>query len=109
MAEIVEILVTWAATIALLFALLRWDERRLTEEELAGAWPPATKLIAVVVIGIFCLPIHFTRTRRRPGASLAARMRRRLFGFLIGVACTVVLAVLSTIVSLLVELAFAAA
>src|SRR5438105_567721 len=99
-------LVTWAATVAMLFKLLRWDESRLTEEQLAGAWPPATKMLAVVVGGILCLPIHFVRTRRRPGASLVVRVGRRLFGLLLGLTWMIVVGGLSTLVSIVVETAF---
>ncbi len=64
MGEILELLVPWVVALALLFALLSWDEARLSPEQLARAWPPATRLLAVVYFGVVSLPIHFGRTRR---------------------------------------------
>jgi hypothetical protein len=44
--------------------IVRRDERRLGEELLRRAWPPASFWCAVVAFGLLCLPVHFTRTRR---------------------------------------------
>ncbi len=46
-----------------LFALLDWDESRLSSDALLDAWPPATRLLAIVYVGMVALPIHFWRTR----------------------------------------------
>lgn len=97
MAEIVDMLVTWAATVAMLFALINRDERRLSPRRLALAWPPATKAIAIVVLGVFCVPVHYTRTRRS------------FDGFCVGMDLMLALIVLTTLVSYVVEIAFALA
>jgi hypothetical protein len=62
--EIVELFVPWLVSICLLFALLEWDESRLTPEQLEHAWPPASLRIAVVYFSVLALPVHFGRTRR---------------------------------------------
>jgi hypothetical protein len=63
-AEILELMVPWLASIVLLFALLAWDESRMRPVERGRAWPPASLRIAVVVFGVVSLPVHFGRTRR---------------------------------------------
>ena len=87
MAEIVDLLLSFAVTTTLIAVLLTKDERRLTPERLARAWPPSTKRIAIVFGGIFCIPIHFTRTRRS------------VLGFLIGLGWMVAVAVVTGVVS----------
>ena len=64
MSDIAPLIASWAVALWLVFATLRWDEKRLTDAELARAWPPATRLAAGVYFGVICLPIHFWRTRR---------------------------------------------
>ena len=44
--------------------VVKRDERRLSDDRLQRAWPPATFWCAVVTFGFICLPIHFWRTRR---------------------------------------------
>ena len=46
------------------YLIVRRDLRRLSGERLARAWTDASFLSAVVAFGPFCLPIHFTKTRR---------------------------------------------
>ena len=41
-------------------------EARLPPAARASAFPAATRLSAVVVFGIFALPVHVARTRRGP-------------------------------------------
>jgi hypothetical protein len=64
MADILEILLPWAASTYGLFVLLAWDEGRLSTKALARAWPPATRRLALVYFGALSLPVHFWRTRR---------------------------------------------
>ena len=64
MGDILELLVPWAVTTYGMFALLAWDESRLPPDELARAWPVASRRIAVVYFGVLSLPVHFWRTRR---------------------------------------------
>jgi hypothetical protein len=64
MSEILEIFIPWVVSLVLMFALLRWDESRLTPAQLSRAWPPASLRIAVVYFGVVSLPVHFGRTRR---------------------------------------------
>ena len=61
----VEIVLTMIAG-RLLFA---WDERRMTGEQRARAWPPATRGTVVgsplwFPLWIVGVPLHFVRTRR---------------------------------------------
>ena len=64
MSEILPLLVAWAVSLVLLFGLVRWDESRLSDAQLARAWPVATRRMALVYFGAAALPIHFGRTRR---------------------------------------------
>ncbi len=64
MRDVAEILVSWAVTTWAVFTLVRRDERKLSEAELARAWPDASRLSAIVVFGVFSVPVHFWRTRR---------------------------------------------
>jgi hypothetical protein len=70
MDEIFALVLSWAVTLGLIFAVLRRDERRLTAEQLGRAWPPSTRLMAPVYFGVFCLPVHFWKTRRSLGGLL---------------------------------------
>src|SRR5438067_1015442 len=63
MREAVEILAEWLLTTFAVFAVLRWDEARMTREQRARAWPPSSKLSAAVTLSLWCLPVHFYRTR----------------------------------------------
>jgi hypothetical protein len=53
--------VFWTASV---FFVVWNDERNLTEEEGARAWPKASRLSAIVGFGPLCIPVHFWRTRR---------------------------------------------
>ena len=61
MLEYVASLVFWTSTV---FFVVWNDERTLTQEESARAWPKASRWAAVVAFGPLCLPVHFWRTRR---------------------------------------------
>jgi hypothetical protein len=75
MRDVTTILVAWAVSTVALFALLDWDESRLSRDALADAWPPAAYL------GILVMPIHIYRTRARRFVEPAIlRWTRRLVG-----------------------------
>jgi hypothetical protein len=65
MRDVTAIIVPWVITTLALFALLDWDEARLSPRALEDAWPPATRLLAIAYLGILTLPIHLYRTRAR--------------------------------------------
>jgi hypothetical protein len=91
MAEIVDLIVSFAVSTTALALLLSWDERRLSDEALARAWPVSTRRIAIVVGGVLCLPLHFARTRRT------------VLGFFLGVAWMIGVGLLTGLVSTVVE------
>jgi hypothetical protein len=69
MSEITEIVVSSVVTALALFLLLDWDESRLTDEQLARAWPPATRALVLTPLLLWPFwfvspPAHFWRTRR---------------------------------------------
>ncbi len=64
MHEFIALIVQIVAGIALPAYIVKRDEHRLNPERLDRAWPTATFWCSVVTFGIFCLPIHFWRTRR---------------------------------------------
>ena len=63
--QALEILLSWAVTTALLFLVVLTDERRMSEERLENAWPPASRDLFLVWLGVLALPFHFARTRGR--------------------------------------------
>jgi hypothetical protein len=64
MRDVLELIVPWTITTTLLFALLRFDERRLRGAAAERAWPTATRMSAIFGFAIFAMPIHCARTRR---------------------------------------------
>jgi hypothetical protein len=70
--ELVEILVEWSVTIPAFAAIVVLDERRLSGPQLGRAWPPQTRDAAIFALWLFCHPVsllfcllvHFVRTRR---------------------------------------------
>ena len=71
MRDILALIVPWTTMTASVLALLGRDERRLSYDQRARAWPLAARLNAVVGLGLMAsplhllaLPIHFARTRR---------------------------------------------
>jgi hypothetical protein len=64
MRDVAEIVVPWVFMTLALFAIVDWDESRLSPRELGRAWPPATRTLALAYFGLVSLPIHFGRTRR---------------------------------------------
>ena len=45
-------------------AVVRRDVRRLTPRERARAWPDASVWVAVALVSVIAVPLHFFRTRR---------------------------------------------
>ncbi len=65
--DALELVVAMAIKIPAGLMLLTWDENRLAArapEKLARAWPPATRLSAMVLFPEIALVLHFWRTRR---------------------------------------------
>ena len=63
-AELVDYLLAWLVAMPATYAILRFDESRLSEERLEHAWPPTSRNAAIVAFGPLCLFVHFVRTRR---------------------------------------------
>jgi hypothetical protein len=69
MSEITEIVASSVVIALALFLLVDWDESRLTYEQLARAWPPATRALLLTPLLLWPFwfvspPVHFWRTRR---------------------------------------------
>jgi hypothetical protein len=52
------------ASSLLAWAFLTFDERRLPASSEADLFPPATRALAIVFLGLFAVPVHVFRTRR---------------------------------------------
>lgn len=98
----IELLLSWFVTTALLFVVVIADERRMSEERLERAWPPASRDAAIVALGILALPFHFARTRGR-FFTLSAREHLRWW---LGLALGLALSVAVTLVNAAVVAAF---
>ncbi|MEO8903061.1 MAG: hypothetical protein ABI488_13385 [Polyangiaceae bacterium] len=64
MSEVFILVLSFVLNGALPYFIVRYDLRRLSEQRLARAWPPASFLSAVFAFGPLSLPVHFTKTRR---------------------------------------------
>ena len=64
MRELVGYCAQIIAGILLPALIVRRDERHLDVQALNRCWPPASFWCSVVTFGLFCLPVHFCRTRR---------------------------------------------
>jgi len=67
--ELVQIIASWTVTLPATWAIVLFDERRLSGKALERAWPPSSRDAAVFALwnlGIqhFVVLLHFTRTRR---------------------------------------------
>ncbi|OJY19786.1 MAG: hypothetical protein BGO98_40660 [Myxococcales bacterium 68-20] len=62
-AQVIELVLSWVVTSTLTFAVVIFDERRLSEERLERAWPRASRDLALVYFGVLAIPFHFARTR----------------------------------------------
>ena len=79
--DVVEFVVALGVKIPLGLAIVGWDERRLASRHpdwLARAWPPASRLSALVVFQEIAIPIHFWRTRRSALGLLLGVLQRPL-------------------------------
>lgn len=95
-AQVIELLLSWIVTNALTFAVVILDERRMDEERLERAWPPASRDAAIVGFGLLALPFHFARTR---GDWKTARgLRNRVLGLALGIVVAILVALLSGLV-----------
>jgi len=92
-AEVLLVSFDLALGIYVTWWILRFDYRRLADKRLDRAWNDASFWLAIVMFGPFCLPFHFTKTRRS------------VLGFVLGigwmVAAFTVMTVLEWIVSFL--------
>ena len=66
--EVIELLLSWFVTTTLTFGVVIADERRMSAERLARAWPPSSRDAAIIAFGVLALPVHFARTRGRWGS-----------------------------------------
>jgi hypothetical protein len=97
--EVLMLVLPWAVTTALTFAIVIVDERRMSAERLERAWPPASRDAAIVVFGPLALLIHFMKTRGH------LRSARGVLGLSIGLVMGVVAVGLVAVASgLVVEL-----
>jgi len=71
--EVVLLVVSFAVVVTASVLVVRWDERRLDEDRLERAWPPASRdnaliglsLLGAPLVGLFAVWFHFFRTRSR--------------------------------------------
>ena len=64
MSEVFILVLSFVLNAALPYLVVRYDLKRLSELQLARAWPAASFLSAVFAFGPLSLPVHFTKTRR---------------------------------------------
>ena len=67
--ELVQVVVSWLTTVPAVAFVIVQDERRLTGEALARAWPPVSRDAAIfglwnLGVHVLCVLVHFVRTRR---------------------------------------------
>ncbi len=67
--ELLQVVVSWIVTLPAVATIIVVDERRLRSEELARAWPAASRDAAIFGLwnlGVhpLCVFLHFVRTRR---------------------------------------------
>jgi hypothetical protein len=72
--ELVQIVISWAVTLPAVAAIIVHDERRLSGERRARAWPGSSRDAAIFALwnlGVphLCVLIHFIRTRRTLGGA----------------------------------------
>ncbi len=92
--DALELVLAMVVKIPAGLALLGWDEGRLAKaapEQLARAWPPATRLSATVLFPEIAFIVHFWRTRRS------------LWGVLVGTLWSVAYVVATTLPIVLVD------
>jgi len=62
--EVVAILLSGAITWTVCAIIIKRDEKKLGEEMLARAYPPATLIMSVFAFQQIAVLVHFVRTRR---------------------------------------------
>lgn len=87
------LVLSWAITRALTFAVVIVDERRMSPERLERAWPPASRDAAIMAFGPLALPVHFMKTRGH------LRSARGVLGLLLGLVMGLLAVVLVAVVS----------
>ncbi len=103
--EVVLIVVSCAVLVTASVLIVKADERRISEERLERAWPPASRdnaliglaLLAAPVLGLFAVWFHFFRTRSR---ALWPPWRWSPIGFVLGIAAVVTIMLLNAVVVL---------
>jgi hypothetical protein len=103
--EVVIMIASAATLITLSSLVVRFDERRLGEERLERAWPPASRDNALIGLGMLLSPLltlvgvwfHFFRTRSR---ALWPPSRWSPRGWLLGLACVIGILIVNAIVVL---------
>lgn len=96
---VLELVISWGTTTALLFAVLNRDLRRLAPDRLERAWPVSTKRFAVVMFGPLAALVHFARTRSPSAPKFAAALALAI------VALAVALALASDLLALAIVVA----
>lgn len=94
-AELLALVVSWATTTTLYFAIVMVDERRLSPAQLERAWPVASRNSAIVAFGPIAILVHFIKTRAVP----PARAARMFGGFLVGAVSVVAVGFLTELVT----------
>lgn len=92
MSDVLELMLSWAATTFACFVIVLRDEKGLTEAQLERAWIPTSRAAALVAFGQLAVLVHFLRTRRS------------LYGLGLGVFWTAVATGPSLVVGLLIDL-----
>jgi hypothetical protein len=62
--EVLQSALAFAMGIALPHWLLRWDDRRLTQEQRDRGFNDASHWAAIVGFSVVAIPVHFCKTRR---------------------------------------------
>jgi hypothetical protein len=94
--ELLLLLTSWALLPILSWAALVIDERRLSSAQLARAWPPATRSLAVLWFGPLAVVLHFARTRGSFGELV--EVGRKALGFALGLGVAALLVAIATVV-----------
>ena len=103
--EVLILLASFAVVVTGSVLVVRWDERRLDEERLERAWPPASRdnaliglsLLGAPIVGLFAVWFHFFRTRSR---AMWPPWRWSPKGFLLGLAAVLVVMIANAAVVL---------
>ena len=103
--EVVILVVSFAVVVTASVLVVRWDERRLDEERLERAWPPASRdnaliglsMLGAPIVGLFAVWFHFFRTRSQ---AMWPPWRWSPKGFLLGLLAVVVVMIANAAVVL---------